>query len=1349
MAVPSLAAEDQSVWVNFNTFPMEDSYGSFTVNNSGVTQNGAYPSYSVSGDGATHSGEIGFGDQASIAKDSYDISAFTVCAWFNRTGTSTYQYAVTTTNQANAGNARMILGKRQSNWHFLLLEGGNYDILTGTLPATNTWFHSCGTWDGTTMKLYMNGVLADTGTPSINNANLVTLMDSPLTINSYYGSTANHYEGTIDDLQWFNKTLSATNITYLYEYGTFAIAPSTGPFNVTAYDAEKATQILTFNTTLNGTTYSTTNGTIVVNTSGFYNTTIEAPGYITVDTSRTYLPSSTTQWNLTSILRNVTLQAYSNDTSQILTFNVTVDSDNYTTTNGTVKAEMDRTVLHNLTFTATGFYPNVTTGFNATSNFNATLFSATKNVTVTATNFSGDAISDFNVTVNGVTTLVGTSANFILDTRELHNFTFSKYNYFGDSINNVNVSTTSSVTGNLTQYFNILVGTETVTPGDVNYTFSWLNFSNTPYTDVTLNYTVNQSINPQNGAVPSYNISGSGAPYSAEVDSSNVISLSKQSYDAGNFTVCAWYNRTGTSTFQYATTMVDVGNVGNYRIIQGKYNTNWIFLIVDDVSGAVDWLNTSLPATNTWFHSCMQYDGNNMNLYVDGALAASKTPDADPTLLRSRIDSPVTVSGYYNQVGNRYTGTIDDLQVHSGNLSLANIQQIYNYGSLDVTAGNGSVVSNSTDQYSVQWNGSTYYPEAADNKTYLPVRFTLEDFNVTPFSPEFKQAVFLSYNTTNHLSFNFNNSHAVTATNRYDSSSISNFTVNVSGTLYTANGTTAYLQNETGIVNYTVTKADFFPAYGVNVNVTDGSSSVQMHQVEVRFNGTQRFTGNAVTAGNVTLPDGSGGVITKAFNETFYLNAGNYTAEYSSAFDEAKNQNFSFTALENTTRTISNITNANLSITGINAVDGSPIPFFSTTVVNGTLFINLSKTEASPHLYNLIQNVTYNVTFDNSSFALNDTNITLTNRSSSYVFYVYTTNSFNISILNELTQDQINDTNFTVEFIGSYESYNTTYNGSLYIDLVVPDTYQIRYKWMNQSTATDYGMQRQYYYELTNRSYNPVNLYALNNSVSDEIEITVQNADTLQREEGVVVLLQRFYIDSNSYETVAMYQTDSQGKAFFDVEKFDELYRFALQSPFGTTIRTTEPAYLHEDSYIIYTTSTVENIERAIDFGALNATFDWNNATQTLTVNYADPAALYSQYQLNLYEKGTYSNTLINTSTGTSSTGSLVVSYAFANDTEYIGTLSVSNSPAIEIARFSILDFVETQPLTNLSLFLVSILFTIMVFVSAFSLYSVVVGAVALVAAQVMGLLTFSTPVVGMILFGAIFLAVILEWRRG
>jgi hypothetical protein len=651
---------------------------------------------------------------------------------------------------------------------------------------------------------------------------------------------------------------------------------------------------------------------------------------------------------------------------------------------------------------------------------------------------------------------------------------------------------------------------------------------------------------------------------------------------------------------------------------------------------------------------------------------------------------------------------------------------------------------NLTGDYRVLFNGSNYYPNA-ENITFLPVRNTVENFSVYPYNPFYKSVSYVNYDTTNHLNVELNESHAVTAINTYDSSNLANFTVSTPVQNYTAIGTTAYLQNDTGIINYTVSLTDFFDVTNTNVDVTNGSSSVQMHQAELYFNATQRFTGNAVTVGNVTI-----GSTTKALGQPFYLNAGTYSAQFTSAFSEALPQNFTVTALSNGTQTITNVTNANLTITGRNAIDGSTIPFFSTTVVNNTLFINLSKTEASPHLYNLIQNTTLNVTFDNSTYALNNTFITLTNRSSSYEFLVYTTNSFNISILDEQNQSEIVDTNFTVEFIGSYQSYNTTYTeGNLYVDLIVPDTYQIRYKYINDTGAVNYGMLRQYYYTLTNRTYNPIDVYALQNSESTEIEVTVQNADTLQREEGVVVLLQRFYIDSNSYETVAMYQTESQGKAFFDVELQNELYRFSLQSPFGTTVRTTEPAYLQETSYIIYTTDTVTNIETAIELGEIEASFDYDNTTQTLTVTYTDPASLYSQYTLNLYEKGTYTNTLINSSTSTTSSGSLVVSYAFANDTEYIGTLAVSNSPAIEIARFALMDFVETQPLPNLSLFLVSILFTIMVFVSAFSLYSVVIGAVALVAAQVMGLLTFSTPVVGMILFGAIFLAVILEWRRG
>jgi hypothetical protein len=52
--------------------------------------------------------------------------------------------------------------------------GGGYTGPTYTLPAGNTWYDVIGTWDGSTLSLYVNGVLVDatgeTGTPGIPTA---------------------------------------------------------------------------------------------------------------------------------------------------------------------------------------------------------------------------------------------------------------------------------------------------------------------------------------------------------------------------------------------------------------------------------------------------------------------------------------------------------------------------------------------------------------------------------------------------------------------------------------------------------------------------------------------------------------------------------------------------------------------------------------------------------------------------------------------------------------------------------------------------------------------------------------------------------------------------------------------------------------------------------------------------------------------------------------------------------------------------------------------------------------------------------------------------------------------------
>jgi hypothetical protein len=86
-------------------------------------------------------------------------------------------------------------------------------IATTTTPASN-WTHYAGTYDGSTLKLYINGVLdnstACVGKNAINVFNPV--------IGRWFTSADYYYmNGTIDDVMIFDRSLSAEQIKALYQ----------------------------------------------------------------------------------------------------------------------------------------------------------------------------------------------------------------------------------------------------------------------------------------------------------------------------------------------------------------------------------------------------------------------------------------------------------------------------------------------------------------------------------------------------------------------------------------------------------------------------------------------------------------------------------------------------------------------------------------------------------------------------------------------------------------------------------------------------------------------------------------------------------------------------------------------------------------------------------------------------------------------------------------------------------------------------------------------------------------------------------------------------------------------------
>jgi len=91
---------------------------------------------------------------------------------------------------------------------------GQNDYVSGTTNfSTNTWYHVVGTYDGSNIKIYVNGVLE--GTQPYTGTPLTTT--EPLVIGRMYGNYSGYYHnGLINQVRLFNSAVSASQVTELY-----------------------------------------------------------------------------------------------------------------------------------------------------------------------------------------------------------------------------------------------------------------------------------------------------------------------------------------------------------------------------------------------------------------------------------------------------------------------------------------------------------------------------------------------------------------------------------------------------------------------------------------------------------------------------------------------------------------------------------------------------------------------------------------------------------------------------------------------------------------------------------------------------------------------------------------------------------------------------------------------------------------------------------------------------------------------------------------------------------------------------------------------------------------------------
>ena len=86
-----------------------------------------------------------------------------------------------------------------------------------TVLDVNQWIHVAGTWDGTTLSIYRDGVLANS---NVFVGNALDPNALPVSFGEQLGTPG--YEGDLDDLRIYRRALSASEISNIYNSSPFA-----------------------------------------------------------------------------------------------------------------------------------------------------------------------------------------------------------------------------------------------------------------------------------------------------------------------------------------------------------------------------------------------------------------------------------------------------------------------------------------------------------------------------------------------------------------------------------------------------------------------------------------------------------------------------------------------------------------------------------------------------------------------------------------------------------------------------------------------------------------------------------------------------------------------------------------------------------------------------------------------------------------------------------------------------------------------------------------------------------------------------------------------------------------------
>ncbi len=138
---------------------------------------------------------------------------FTIAAWMYSDNTNKQIAVMSKPFGTGTGNSWQLeqLDNTNNNDQVSFSGGSVHSLVSPMTVPQMTWTHLAGTYDGTTKRLYINGVLVASATSNIQFDN----GDIYLGADENNGSLALPFDGVLDDLRIYNRVLPASELQIL------------------------------------------------------------------------------------------------------------------------------------------------------------------------------------------------------------------------------------------------------------------------------------------------------------------------------------------------------------------------------------------------------------------------------------------------------------------------------------------------------------------------------------------------------------------------------------------------------------------------------------------------------------------------------------------------------------------------------------------------------------------------------------------------------------------------------------------------------------------------------------------------------------------------------------------------------------------------------------------------------------------------------------------------------------------------------------------------------------------------------------------------------------------------------